>query len=370
MTDTTGTPAQPPTPEATSEAVPAQKTEVEKPGPVVSAGPADAAEPAKPPTAEETSEAVPAQQEPVVSAGPADAVDPDQPPTAEATSEAVPAQTTGEEAAFAAPTEPVVSADAANSGEPANPWALPSELLEAEQKAPRRRIRPRTVVAAGIALVTGVAAAVAVTLPARTDVPGLRTPNDGRYAFPALVLPPLPSGKGEPSKMGRHYADLRGLVLPPPKGVTAPPASRGSCTDFAALYQDANKVAEALAEDPCRDVARETWTAKDGTKTDIWLLQFGAKAEQDHVFSATSSLDLKNPSGLQASTGLTVPEVSVYNYLRGTAQTAGPKHEPVGRMAVVGEADVMVVVVMTNPNGVPVQAFSQVTLLQDQMLHA
>ncbi|MFF7158714.1 hypothetical protein [Streptomyces sp. NPDC008139] len=54
-------------------------------------------------------------------------------------------------------------------------------------------------------------------------MPGLKTPDDGRRTFPPLALLKPPAGKPgaldtgvNPS--GRHYADLRSLLLPLPEG--------------------------------------------------------------------------------------------------------------------------------------------------------
>ncbi|MFM9797359.1 hypothetical protein ACKI1M_48735, partial [Streptomyces turgidiscabies] len=66
----------------------------------------------------------------------------------------------------------------------------------------------------------------------RTDVPGLATESDGRWAYPTLVKPPLPSGSpgpfAETNPAGTHHADLRALLLPAPEGATETKALRGS----------------------------------------------------------------------------------------------------------------------------------------------
>ncbi|MFM9607084.1 hypothetical protein ACKI1T_45545, partial [Streptomyces turgidiscabies] len=64
----------------------------------------------------------------------------------------------------------------------------------------------------------GTGAAYGIVGMERTDVPGLATESDGRWAYPTLVKPPLPSGSpgpfAETNPAGTHHADLRALLLP------------------------------------------------------------------------------------------------------------------------------------------------------------
>ncbi|MGW4897535.1 hypothetical protein ACWEQL_35585, partial [Kitasatospora sp. NPDC004240] len=151
--------------------------------------------------------------------------------------------------AFAPPTDPPAPPAAGPAGVSAvegsfpegDVWAAPGSPgapvpapETAEERAARlsrlRRTALRWGAAALVFAVAGTGAAVAVTSPERTDIPGLRTESDGRYTFPPLVLPPLPSGKpspGGPNGLSRHAADLRNLLLPVPKeaGGSLVPAS-------------------------------------------------------------------------------------------------------------------------------------------------
>ncbi|MFD0529335.1 hypothetical protein ACFQ1I_24460 [Kitasatospora arboriphila] len=116
-----------------------------------------------------------------------------------------------------------VEASVAGTPAPGDAWGRAPELLEsAGADRPRSRATLlRWGAAALVLLLSGTGAALAVAAPDRTDIPGLATPNDGRYAFPPLTLPPLPSGKPAPddaASYGRHFADLRGLLLPLPEG--------------------------------------------------------------------------------------------------------------------------------------------------------
>src|SRR5262249_37766031 len=146
------------------------------------------------------------------------AIAPEQPEDAAEHTEAGPGRTE------ATPEHPEAAPEH-TEGAAAQPEVAPEQPESAAEPAPRRDRKKllRSVALAALLVVTGTATAVAVTLPDRPDLPGLATPNDGRYAFPALTLPPLPSGAAEPkdAKGRRHAADLRALVLPVPKGATA-----------------------------------------------------------------------------------------------------------------------------------------------------
>ncbi len=100
------------------------------------------------------------------------------------------------------------------------PAPTPEELAEQQARRVRRRkAAVRWSCAALVFALAGTGTALAVTAPERTDIPGLATAGDGRYTFPPLTLPPLPSGKAAPDGKGKalHYADLRHLLLPAPK---------------------------------------------------------------------------------------------------------------------------------------------------------
>ncbi|GAA2249735.1 MULTISPECIES: hypothetical protein [Kitasatospora] len=304
---------------------------------------------------------------------------------------------------------------AAVSPDPVNPWAVSAEAsaAEAARKAGRTTAL-RWGATALLLLLSGTATAVAVTAQDRTDIPGLRTTNDGRYAFPALTLPPLPSGKPVPSAdpaNRRHYADLRGLLLPAPKGAsdeagppaapatavasaapsagTSPSAStasstaaatpaapsatavagaaRVSCADYANRHKSPAVLTAMLDENACRAAARRVWTGPDGTRTEIWLLSFGSRTEAAAFARDLGTDDLKDvPALLHVSLPIDV-EGHTTNQLLQTKERAAGK-DPVGRVAELVNGDVFGSVVMTNPKGVPLQAFQQVTILQSVML--
>ncbi|MFJ1706719.1 hypothetical protein [Kitasatospora sp. NPDC088346] len=293
-------------------------------------------------------------------------------------------------------------------------WSLPPEAVLDEQAGrPRRAALLRRGGAALILVLTGTAAAVAVTAPDRTSLPGLRTPGDGRYAFPPLSLPPLPAGKEAPGKADqhRHFADLRQLLLPAPAGATpeqpvpgaapsttastapspspsptasttASPTAGGSasptagalpagiwadCSEFAARDTNPEKASAALLESACRAATQRVWTGPDGTRTEIWLLQFGSNTEANRFYerSATRS-EPKDAAGLHRSDLVFTGMPSVAAQARTVDERAGGR--PVAQAADIAAGDVVARIVMTNPRGVPEQAFRQVAVLQADLL--
>ncbi|BFV58159.1 hypothetical protein KCMC57_up32630 [Kitasatospora sp. CMC57] len=277
----------------------------------------------------------------------------------------------------AAATEPVPEAVELDA------WALSPEVAAEERaRRPRRRIKVRWAAAALVVLLTGTAAAFAVTSVERTDLPGLETPNDGRYVFQALTLPPLPSGAPSPGAAEakhRHHADLRMLVLPAPVGATvspapapggaAAPAEWKSCDDYAQLDKDPVKLKALLDENACRGAVHRAWTGADGTRAETWLLQFGSETEAGAFHLTMNDGDLKEPADLAYAPLTLDPSMVRKSSVEFTKTTAGAAKEPVGRAAYVQNGDVVALVVLTNPKGVPTQAFRQVAILQNQLLN-
>ncbi|MFD0529336.1 hypothetical protein ACFQ1I_24465 [Kitasatospora arboriphila] len=122
-----------------------------------------------------------------------------------------------------------------------------------------------------------------------------------------------------------------------------------------------------MTEFACRAATRRTWTAADGTRTDIWLFRFGSRGEASGMLAELgSSLPAGVPelgfSDVEVDPSLGVATLSV----RASEEKA--KGQPTARAAFLAQGDVAVSIVMTNPAGVPLQAYRQVTLLQSQML--
>lgn len=272
-------------------------------------------------------------------------------------------------------------------------WALSPEAAQEElARRPRRGIKLRWMAALLVLMLTGAAATVAVTRMERNSLPGLETPNDGRYVFPVLTLPPLPSGKPSPGATEakhRHHADLRQLVLPAPSGAVASPAPSPSasattspgagpapvladwrpCYDFAQLDQDPAKAQMLLDETACRAATRSVWTAADGTRTEIWLLRFGSADESGAFYLKANTSDLKEPAELEYGKLNADGALERSSSAKYTKRTAGADHEPVGRVLRLQSGDVTGLIVMTNENGVPLQAFRQVAMLQSSLLN-
>ncbi|MFD9125636.1 hypothetical protein [Kitasatospora sp. NPDC059571] len=292
----------------------------------------------------------------------------------------------------------------APEADPLGAWADRSvlERAAADQAKGRRGALLRWGAAVLVLALTGTGAALAVTAPDRTDLPGLATPNDGRYAFPKLELPPLPSGRPSPAESaanGRHYADLRALVLPLPNGAvpeqpsatpSAPaspsasgrtasaaaasgPAGQGAqwaaCTDFAGSRAADAAVAAEMSEFGCRTAVRRVWTAADGTRTEIWLFRTGSPAETSGLYTQLTSGASKDLPGMEPD-DFTLDQDLMK--AQGTSRLQQSKEQaggtPTVRLAQLVSGDVAGVVLMTNPKGVAPQAFRQVTLLQVQLL--
>ncbi|WP_329496747.1 hypothetical protein [Kitasatospora herbaricolor] len=317
-----------------------------------------------------------------------------------------------------APATGIVLEDGPAPAAPADVWAAPGlahgpfgPTETDEQRLRRIRRRRRTLVRRGAAalvlLIAGTASAYAVTAPDRTDIPGLATPKDGRYTFPVLALPPLPSGKPAPGAPGaelRHEADLRRLVLPAPEEAigpagggsashTAPPSATASapgtaaastaaapagpapaqwavCEDLAAELAEAQTLKSDLMANACRAGVVREWTAKDGTKTRIRLLRFGSREEASNVSNSlwlTSELKGVGKLELEKDAKGLPTTIGVGAQLRhnGDEKTGKPDTTRAGYLLA---GDVLGLIVMTNPAGVPQPAFHQVVLLQSDLL--
>ncbi|PJE97488.1 hypothetical protein CUT44_12465 [Streptomyces carminius] len=122
----------------------------------------------------------------------------------------------------------------------------------------------------------------------RGDVPGLATEDDGRWDFPALVLPALPSGSPPPFAPDNpariHHADLRDLLLPAPAGtVEGSPDPDGewiTVEEHTRIHSAAagEELRRRLLDDAVRHITARGWTMPDGTRTDIRLLRFNTAA--------------------------------------------------------------------------------------------
>ncbi|MDH6518142.1 hypothetical protein M2163_004875 [Streptomyces sp. SAI-135] len=175
---------------------------------------------------------------------------------------------------------------------------LPPAPLTAPQPLRSRRLLRATLrwtAALVVFAVVGAGTAYGIAGMERTDVPGLGTVSDGRWAYPTLTKPPLPKGSpgplAEENRTGTHYADLRALVLPAPKGATTDAALRGTdgwlpTKDFLAEFgakEDREELAQKFTEYGLRHITARGWSTADGTRTRIYLLQFDTATVVDEL---------------------------------------------------------------------------------------
>ncbi|GHH28012.1 hypothetical protein [Streptomyces lanatus] len=171
---------------------------------------------------------------------------------------------------------------------PPAPETAPSPAPAKDRRVLRAVLRWTAAVVVCAAVGTGTAYGIAGM--ERTDVPGLATESDGRWAYPTLSKPPLPSGSPQPfaeaNKAEAHYADLRALVLPAPEGAVDDKPLRGTdgwleTKDFLAEFADKDERAEIrqlLVDNGLRHIAARGWRTEDGTHTRIYLLHFDTSA--------------------------------------------------------------------------------------------
>ncbi|MER7569013.1 hypothetical protein ABTZ93_39720 [Streptomyces sp. NPDC097941] len=233
--------------------------------------------------------------------------------------------------------------------------------------------------------VVGAGTAYGIAGMERTDVPGLGTKADGRWEYPTLTKPPLPSGSPGPlakdNKAGSHYADLRALVLPAPKGAAVDKALRGTegwlpTKGLLAEYgekEDREELGQKLSDNGLRHIAARGWTTPDGTHTRIYLLQFDTAAVVDDLFgediapygspgfelrdAVTSVSDEHFPSTAR------IPEITASVYVEskpyGAEQT---------RHAYLSSGDVLALVVQSRKGTADAVPFQQTVTLQSQLL--
>ncbi|MBK3634636.1 hypothetical protein JHN52_17165 [Streptomyces sp. MBT97] len=268
---------------------------------------------------------------------------------------------------------------------PAAPAAPVAPVVPAGPKD-RRVLR---AVARWTAVVTvfaalGAGTAYGITSMERTDLPGLATASDGRWAYPQITRPPLPSGSPGPFDTGNwamaHYADLRELVLPAPEGAVDDKALRGTdgwlpMKDFLAVFaakEDRAEVGRLLVDNGLRHTAARGWTTGDGTRTRVYLLQFDTGTVADRVYgkltsyggplyAAVGATDVRFDDGYP--TAADPGDLIRYSY--DEVKPYGAEHL---RQTYLRAGDVVAVVLQSRKGTAAAVPFQQTVTLQSQLL--
>lgn len=256
----------------------------------------------------------------------------------------------------------------------------------AQPRKDRRVLRAvlRWTAAVTVFAAAGVGTAFGITGMERTDVPGLATESDGRWVYPEITRPPLPSGSPGPVEdknwSGTHYGDLREFVLPLPEGATEDKALRGTDgwlaqKDFLTVFaeeEDRDEVGHLLTDYGLRHTAARGWTTPDGTHTGVYLFQFdtGTAAEELYgelteyegpVFALSGTEDTTFDDGYPSGASIEGITRSVYDEVK----PYGAEHV---RQAYVQAGDVVALVVQSRKGGAAAVPFQQTVVLQSQLL--
>ncbi len=291
----------------------------------------------------------------------------------------------------AAPVAPVAPAvPAVPEGAPPVP-PVPPVLSEppappkvAKDRRVLRAVLRWTAVAVAFAAV-GTAAAYGVTQPERTDLPGLATESDGRWDYPHLVKPPLPAGSPAPfaevNAAAAHYADLRELVLPAPKGAKADKALRGkdgwlATKDFLAEFtskEDRTAAGQVMTDYGLRHIAARGWTTQDGTHTRIYLLRFDTAAVADDLYATelvhydSPTFAVRGADEFDRDEGFPLKTESADVSRSPYAETEPYGAEQV-RQAYLSAGDTVAVIVQSRKGTAKAVPFRQTVVLQSQLL--
>jgi len=266
---------------------------------------------------------------------------------------------------------------------PPVPASEPPVRVRKDRRVLRAALRWTTAVVVFAA--AGAGTAYGITQMKRTDVPGLATASDGRWDYPVITRPPLPSGSPGPfatdNKTNAHYADLRALLLPAPKDATADAALRGTdgwlpTKTFLAQYTDTaerKELAQKLTDDGLRHIAARGWTTPDGTQTRIYLLQFSTAVAADELFSP-GLISYDSPvyalDGAPATTYDDAVKTEILdNHVKASAYV---EDKPVGpadvRQAYLSAGDTLGLIVQSRKGVAKAVPFKQTLTLQSQLL--
>ncbi|MET9151667.1 hypothetical protein ABZX82_10425 [Streptomyces griseoflavus] len=266
----------------------------------------------------------------------------------------------------------------------------PAQEPAQEPPAPkdRRVLRAalRWTAAVAVFAVAGAGTAYGITRMERTDVPGLATQSDGRWDYPPLAKPPLPSGSpgpaAESNPAGTHHADLRALLLPLPKGAKENKALRGTdgwlpTGEFLKEYaekEDREDFGQHLTDSGLRHIAARGWTTGDGTRTRIYLLHFDTAAvvETRLFLPYFSYKDPARPlrGAEQVEDDASFPEekAAVPGVQRSVYDETAPRGAEHDRQAYLAAGDVLAVVLQSRKGTAHAVPFQQTVVLQSQLL--
>ncbi|MFE7166865.1 hypothetical protein [Streptomyces sp. NPDC057616] len=282
-------------------------------------------------------------------------------------------------------TEPTVRTEPSMPAEPAE--SAPPLPDPAPVKKDRRVLRAalRWTAAVVVFAAVGAGTAYGITGMDRTDVPGLATQSDGRWDYPTLVKPPLPSGSPAPfderNLAGAHYADLRALVLPAPAGAVEDKKLRGkdgwlATKDFLAEYAEKDardELAQKFVDDGLRHVAARGWRTPDGTRTRVYLLQFGTAAVVDELFQKDMA-PVSGPSEQLRGAGTSAfdddfpTQAHDYNIPYSVYVESKPYGAEQVRQGYLSAGDVLAVIVQSRKGAAKAVPFRQTVALQSELL--
>ncbi|MGW0750075.1 hypothetical protein [Streptomyces sp. NPDC002587] len=229
----------------------------------------------------------------------------------------------------------------------------------------------------------GTGAAYAISQPARTDVPGLSTHDDGRWVYPALAKPTLPPGAPLPfakdNTDGIHYAGLTELLLPAPKGSTPDAAlklekdSEVSQETFLEEYDPTvrEKLKQGFTDNGLRQIVARGWTTADGTRTRAYMLRFHSSGFADAFTGCGSDMTLNGVKRIEADGDWAKAKASQSQpYLRGISvrKESVPFGDEQVRAACIQSGDIQAVILQTRKGEVAAVPLHQAVILQHQLL--
>ncbi|MEV0693225.1 hypothetical protein [Streptomyces sp. NPDC050388] len=243
----------------------------------------------------------------------------------------------------------------------------------------------RWTAAVAVFAAVGTSTAYGITRMERTDVPGLATESDGRWDYPELTRPPLPSGSpgplAESNRAGTHHVDLRELVLPAPEGAKGDATLRGEdgwldtgvfLSEYA-VAEDRDEFRQELVDRGLRHIAARGWTTEDGTRTRIYLLRFDTAAVVDSLFqdgltpASSPKYRLRGTDESQFDENYPRPARADGAHWMSYVEAAPYGAEQV-RHAYLGFGDTLVLVVQSRKGGARAVPFQQTVVLQSRLL--